>query len=67
MLSAGADRFGFWGANSAWRNWTNFEKYTRTPTPFLQDMLSQFTAYSATFLITNQNEYSLSLDEINKI
>lgn len=28
MLSAVADRFGFWGKNSAWGNWESFEKYT---------------------------------------
>ncbi|MFP7657801.1 hypothetical protein [Chryseobacterium proteolyticum] len=34
MLSAVADRFGFWGKNSAWGNWENFEKYTRKLTFF---------------------------------
>ncbi|WP_449399311.1 DoxX family membrane protein [Chryseobacterium wanjuense] len=50
MLSAVADRFGFWGKNSAWGNWGNFEKYTKLVTSFLPDMLSTFSAYSATFL-----------------
>lgn len=50
MLSAVADRFGFWGANSSWGNWESFEKYTRSLTPFLPEMLSRFAAYSATFL-----------------
>lgn len=50
MLSAGADRFGFWGDNSAWGNWENFEKYTRQLTFFLPETLSTFSAYTATFL-----------------
>lgn len=47
MLSAVADRFGFWGDNSAWGN---FEKYTRQLTFFLPETLSAFSAYTATFL-----------------
>jgi uncharacterized membrane protein YphA (DoxX/SURF4 family) len=50
MLSAVADRFGFWGKNSTWSNWENFEKYTRQITSFLPESLSVFSAYSATFL-----------------
>ena len=50
MLSAVADRFGFWGDNSAWGNWGNFEKYTRQLTFFLPETLSVFSAYAATFL-----------------
>ncbi|MCS3529810.1 DoxX family protein [Chryseobacterium sp. JUb7] len=50
MLSAVADRFGFWGKNSAWGNWENFEKYTRQLTFFLPESLSVFSAYAATFL-----------------
>ncbi|MBO6183946.1 MAG: DoxX family protein [Chryseobacterium sp.] len=50
MLSAVADRFGFWGDNSAWGNWANFEKYTRQLTFFLPETLSTFSAYGATFL-----------------
>ncbi|WP_404985131.1 DoxX family membrane protein [Chryseobacterium sp. M5] len=50
MLSAIADRFGFWGDNSAWGNWENFEKYTRQLTFFLPETLSTFSAYAATFL-----------------
>lgn len=50
MLSAVADRFGFWGENSAWGNWENFEKYTRQLTFFLPEILSTFSAYAATFL-----------------
>jgi len=50
MLSAIADRFGFWGDNSAWGNWENFERYTRQLTFFLPETLSTFSAYTATFL-----------------
>ncbi|MDR6785184.1 hypothetical protein ABIE26_003883 [Pedobacter africanus] len=49
MLSAVADRFGFWGSNSAWGNWENFEKYTRELTFFLPAILSKLSAYAATF------------------
>lgn len=50
MLSAVADRFGFWGKQAAWGNWENFESYTQKLTFFLPEFLSQFSAYSATFL-----------------
>ncbi|GAB0156667.1 hypothetical protein CHRYSEOSP005_19340 [Chryseobacterium sp. Alg-005] len=50
MLSAVADRFGFWGKNSAWGNWENFEQYTRQLTFFLPESLSRISAYAATFL-----------------
>jgi len=50
MLSAVADRFGFWGENSSWGNWENFEKYTKQLTFFFPEILSVFSAYSATFL-----------------
>lgn len=50
MLSAVADRFEFWGKNSAWGNWENFEKYTQQLTFFLPEFLSKFSAYTATFL-----------------
>ena len=50
MLSAVADRFGFWGKNSTWGNWGNFEKYTQQLTFFLPEILSKFSAYTATFL-----------------
>lgn len=50
MLSAVADRFGFWGKNSAWGNWENFEQYTRKLTYFLPEIISQFSAYAATAL-----------------
>uniref|UniRef100_F4CC32 DoxX family protein n=1 Tax=Sphingobacterium sp. (strain 21) TaxID=743722 RepID=F4CC32_SPHS2 len=50
MLSAVADRLGFWGDNSAWGNWQRFEEYTATLTFFLPPTLSRFSAYAATFL-----------------
>ena len=50
MLSAVADRFGFWGKNSNWGNWQNFENYTKKITPFLPESLSIVGAYSATLL-----------------
>lgn len=50
MLSAVADRLGFWGANSAWGNWENFQKYTRQLTFFLPESLSTMSGYLATFL-----------------
>jgi uncharacterized membrane protein YphA (DoxX/SURF4 family) len=50
MLSAVADRFGFWGKNSAWGNWDNFEKYTQQLTFFFPEIISKFSAYNATFL-----------------
>ncbi|SHH66520.1 DoxX protein [Chryseobacterium oranimense] len=49
MLSAVADRFGFWGAGSAWGNWSNFEAYTKKLTFFLPETLSIVSAYAATF------------------
>lgn len=49
MLSAVADRFGSWGANSAWGNWANFEAYTKKLTFFLPESLSVVSAYAATF------------------
>ncbi|HAY3533934.1 DoxX family protein [Elizabethkingia anophelis] len=50
MLSAVGDRFGFWGDNSSWGNWKNFEVYTQKLTYFLPEILSIFSAYIATFL-----------------
>lgn len=49
MLSAVADRIGFWGENAAWGNWDSFEEYTRQLTFFLPTVLSTFSAYAATF------------------
>jgi len=49
MFSAVADRFGFWGAGSAWGNWSNFEAYTKKLTFFLPETLSIVSAYAATF------------------
>jgi uncharacterized membrane protein YphA (DoxX/SURF4 family) len=50
MLSAVADRFGFWGKDSAWGNWANFEKYTQQLTFFLPESFSTISAYAATSL-----------------
>ncbi|KUY29978.1 DoxX family membrane protein [Elizabethkingia ursingii] len=50
MLSAVADRFGFWGDSSTWGNWGNFEIYTRKLTFFLPETLSTVSAYIATSL-----------------
>lgn len=50
MLSAVADRFGFWGENSAWGNMENFKAYTQKLTFFLPEALSFISAYAATFL-----------------
>lgn len=50
LLSAVADRFGLWGANSAWGNWKNFQAYTRQLTFFLPPSLSIVCGYVATFL-----------------
>lgn len=50
MLSAVADRFGFWGEHSTWGNWENFEKYTGQLTFFFPEILSRFSAYGATLL-----------------
>lgn len=50
LLSAVADRFGMWGANSAWGNWKNFQAYTRQLTFFLPQPLSLVCGYLATFL-----------------
>jgi len=50
FLSAVADRFGFLGENFVWGNWDNFVIYTKQITAFLPESLSEFGAYSATFL-----------------
>lgn len=50
MFSAVADRFGFWGENSAWGNMENFKAYTQKLTFFLPEALSSISAYAATFL-----------------
>jgi hypothetical protein len=43
MLSAVADRFGWWSAeNSSWGNMKSFEEYTRSLTFFLPEALSTF-------------------------
>lgn len=82
MISAVADRFGFWGENFAWGNWGNFEKYTKQVTFFLPEILSTFSAYTATFLeiifplmlifgfktklLATQEEYFFSIDTLTK-
>lgn len=50
MLSAIADRLGFWKKNVAWGNWENFGQYARQLTFFLPEAISRFAAYAATFL-----------------
>ena len=50
FLSAVADRFGFLEKDSVWGNWENFVIYTKQITSFLPESLSEFGAYSATFL-----------------
>lgn len=51
MLSAVADRFGWWSPeNSSWGNMESFKEYTRSLTFFLPEDLSTFSAYAATFL-----------------
>lgn len=50
LLSAVADRFGFWDKNFTWGNWQNFENYTKQITAFLPESLSIFGAYAATSL-----------------
>ena len=49
ILSAVADRFGFWGENSVWGNWENFEKYTKQLAFLLPETLGTFSAFAATF------------------
>lgn len=50
MLSAVADRFGFWGDNSSWGNWGNFVIYTKKLTHFLPESFGAFSAIIATTL-----------------
>ncbi|MBV7529870.1 DoxX protein [Chitinophaga sp. sic0106] len=50
LLSAVADRLGFWGSYAAWGNWENFEAYTRQLTFFLPMALSNISAFVATVL-----------------
>jgi uncharacterized membrane protein YphA (DoxX/SURF4 family) len=50
MLSAVADRFGYWVNDATWGNWKNFEKYTAALTFFLPSILRTFSACAATFL-----------------
>jgi uncharacterized membrane protein YphA (DoxX/SURF4 family) len=50
LLSAVADRFGYWGAQSVWGNWKNFVEYTRVLTFYLPDALTGLAATLATIL-----------------
>jgi len=50
MLSAVADRLGFWGSQATWGDWEHFEAYTLQLTFFLPKLVGQFSAYAATFL-----------------
>ncbi|MEN2412337.1 DoxX family membrane protein [Flavobacterium mesophilum] len=53
MLSAVADRFGFWGAPGApgvaWGNWDNFIAYTQTLNSFAGKSLAEILGAVATF------------------
>ena len=53
MLSAVADRFGFWGAPGdpgvAWGNWENFIAYTHTLNPFVSTSVAGILGALATF------------------
>lgn len=53
MLSAVADRFGFWGAprapGVAWGNWENFIAYTQTLNSFASKSLAGILGATATF------------------
>ena len=48
MLSAVADRFGFWGTQSAWENWDRFVLYTQELLFFLPSSVVSFFAVVAT-------------------
>lgn len=50
LFSAVADRFGYWGAQSAWGNWANFEAYTGQLLFFLPHALVAAAAVVATIL-----------------
>ncbi|WP_035644515.1 DoxX family protein [Flavobacterium sp. ASV13] len=54
MLSAVADRFGFWGAPGApgvaWGNWENFIAYTQTLNSFASKSFAEILGAIATFL-----------------
>lgn len=50
LLSAVADRFGYWGTQSVWGNWENFITYTRVLTFYLPDALTALAATLATIL-----------------
>ncbi|WP_018345099.1 DoxX family membrane protein [Cytophaga aurantiaca] len=48
LLSAVADRFGYWGTQSVWGNWQNFVQYTGTLTFYLPASLTEAAAIAAT-------------------
>lgn len=48
LLSAVADRFGYWGAQSVWGNWQNFVQYTETLVFYLPASLTEPAAFAAT-------------------
>jgi uncharacterized membrane protein YphA (DoxX/SURF4 family) len=48
LLSAVADRLGYWGTQSVWGNWQNFVHYTGTLTFYLPDFLTEPAAIAAT-------------------
>lgn len=51
FLSAVADRFGLWSKEvSAWGNWDNFLKYTRTINPMIPPSLIPFIGWASTLL-----------------
>jgi uncharacterized membrane protein YphA (DoxX/SURF4 family) len=62
MLSAVADRFGFWGAPGApgvaWGNWENFIAYTQTLNSFASKSVAGILGALATFF---EITFSLSL------
>lgn len=57
ILSAVADRFGFWGDNSSWGNWGNFVIYTK-----------QFGLGGLCCVVSNKNQekFAWSVDEFLK-
>ncbi len=48
FLSAVASRFGLWGANVGWGNFTNFTRYTAEVNSFLPQSAAPFLAWAAT-------------------
>lgn len=50
LFSAVADRFGYWGDQSTWGNWANFEAYTGQLLFFLPHSMVAVAAVIATIL-----------------